>query len=102
MTSFFFTFFKVFLNGCLGLFVVTLPRLLKIQRADKVFFHFFLPPATIESAFAPPRAGFGRAQRRSCARRLPRRSLTEGGSFEIRASSFHESGLRNGSSCSPA
>jgi hypothetical protein len=44
MTSFFFTFFKVFLNGCLGLFVVTLPRLLKIQRADKVFFHFFLTP----------------------------------------------------------
>jgi hypothetical protein len=44
MTSFFFTFFKVFLNGGLGLFVITLPRLLKIQRPDKVFFHFFLPP----------------------------------------------------------
>jgi hypothetical protein len=26
MTSFFFTFFKVFLNGCLGLFVAMLPR----------------------------------------------------------------------------
>jgi hypothetical protein len=47
MTSFFFTFFKVFLNGCSGLFVTTLPRLLKIQRADKfffTFFHFFLTP----------------------------------------------------------
>jgi len=43
MTSFFFTFFKVFLNGCWGLFVTTLPRLLKIHRADKFFFHFFLP-----------------------------------------------------------
>jgi hypothetical protein len=69
MTSFFFTFFKVFLNGCLGLFVATLPRLLKIQGADKVFFHFFLNPrATTGSAFAPPRAGFDRAQHRSCAR----------------------------------
>jgi hypothetical protein len=62
MTSFVFTFFQVFLNGCPGLFVITLPRLLKIQRADKVFFTFFLtPPATIEPAFAPPRADFGRA-----------------------------------------
>jgi hypothetical protein len=41
MTSFFFTFFKVFLNGCWGLFVATLPRLLKIQRPDKFFFHLF-------------------------------------------------------------
>jgi hypothetical protein len=41
MTSFFFTFFKVFLNGCWGLFVTTLPRLLKIHRADKFFFYFF-------------------------------------------------------------
>jgi len=41
LTSFFFTFFKVFLNGCSGLFVTTLPRLLKIERADKFFFHFF-------------------------------------------------------------
>jgi hypothetical protein len=56
MTSFFFTFFKVFLNGCLGLFVVTLPRLLKIQRADKFFFHFFSlffeGPVNHEFAFA--------------------------------------------------
>jgi hypothetical protein len=41
MTSFFFTFFKVFLNGSSGLFVTTPPRLLKIQGADKFFFHFF-------------------------------------------------------------
>jgi hypothetical protein len=41
MTSFFFTFFKVFLNGSLGLFVTTPSRLLKIQRADKFFFRFF-------------------------------------------------------------
>src|SRR4030095_7934413 len=32
MTSFFFTFFKVFLNGCSGLFVAPPPRLLKIER----------------------------------------------------------------------
>jgi hypothetical protein len=56
LTSFFFTFFKVFLNGCSGLFVTTLPRLLKIERADKFFFHFFSlffeRPADPESALA--------------------------------------------------
>src|SRR4029434_3394998 len=41
MTSFFFTFFKVFLNGSGGLCVAPPPRLLKIERADKFFFHFF-------------------------------------------------------------
>jgi hypothetical protein len=41
MTSFFFTFFKVFLNGCLGLFVPSPSRLFQIQKPDKLFFHFF-------------------------------------------------------------
>jgi len=29
------------LNGCSGLFVAAVSRLLKIQNADKPFFHFF-------------------------------------------------------------
>jgi hypothetical protein len=56
LTSFFFTFFKVFLNGCSGPFVTTLPRLLKIQRGDKFFFKlfslFFEHPVNHDSAFA--------------------------------------------------
>jgi hypothetical protein len=41
MTSFFFTFFKVFLNGCLGLFVTSSSRLFQIRRPDKLFFKLF-------------------------------------------------------------
>jgi len=41
LTSFFFTLFKVFLNGQSGLFVVVLLRLLEAKRADKLFFRFF-------------------------------------------------------------
>jgi len=41
LTSFFFTFFKVFLNGFLGLLSRRSNRLMNPSGADKLFFHFF-------------------------------------------------------------
>jgi hypothetical protein len=48
LTSFFFTFFQVFLNSFNGLFVGLNPRLTEGAKGWQVFFHFF------EKFFEPP------------------------------------------------